>query len=220
LVDSHGCRSYNDRTLSTALSDINPIVLLDIKPMVTNVSQLLQEPVGSTRTVDVSGDEELDVQGKVELTLTDRSVLVRGRLTTEVETTCSRCARPVACPVTFDIEEEFFPTIDVISGVPVDLPDDPEAFTIDEHHILELHEAVRQYALLALPIKRLCREECQGLCPNCGSNLNEVSCCCEAPARDPRWAKLESLKSGNPAGRRTKTTDHPNPVGAGKISED
>ncbi|MBI2958443.1 MAG: DUF177 domain-containing protein [Chloroflexi bacterium] len=168
--------------------------------MVINVAQLLKEPVGSTRTVDVSGDEELDVQGHVELVRTDRSILVRGRLSTDVETTCSRCACPITCGVTFDVEEEFFPTIDVVSGMPLAVPED-DAFTIDEHHILDLHEAVRQYALLSLPIKRLCRFDCRGLCSACGRNLNEGACSCQSASGDPRWAGLEQLFSAAEVGR-------------------
>lgn len=161
--------------------------------MVINVSQFLQEPVGSTRLVDVSGDEELDAIGEVELIRTDGSILVRGRLSTEVETTCSRCVSPFDCRVSFDIEEEFFPSIDVVSGLPLPEPEDDETFVIDENHILDLHEAVRQYALLSLPIKRLCRTDCPGLCPDCGKNLNDGPCSCIRTTRDARWAKLEQL---------------------------
>ena len=167
------------------------------------------------RTVDVSGDEELEVQGTVELVKTDHSILVRGRLSTEVETTCSRCACAITCPVSFDMEEEFFPTVDIVSGTPVELPDDPEAFTIDEGHILDLHEAVRQYALLALPIKRLCDDACRGLCQGCGRSLNKGECSCSKKPLDPRWLKLEALKTelGRPAQKRR-------PMKTGKTRED
>lgn len=161
--------------------------------MVINVSQILQEPIGSTRVVDVSDDEEIDASGEVELIHTDGSILVRGRLSTEVETTCSRCASPFDCRVVFDIEEEFLPSVDVVSGLPLPAPEDDETFVIDENHVLDLREAVRQYALLSLPIKRLCRADCPGLCPDCGKNLNDGSCSCVQPARDARWAKLEQL---------------------------
>lgn len=190
-LDSNSFASYNHPILSSTLANT--------KPMVINVAQLLKEPVGSMRVVDVSGEEELGVHGKVQLVRTDCSILVRGRLATEVETTCSRCAASITCPVTFEIEEEFFPSIDVVSGVPVpvpDDPDDPDAFTIDEGHILDMHEAVRQYALLALPIKRLCQAQCRGLCPECGHNLNEGQCSCARQAHDERWAKLGQLIAG------------------------
>jgi uncharacterized protein len=171
--------------------------------MIINVAQLLKESVGAVRYLDVSGDEELEAQGEVELVRTDRSVLVRGHLSTEVETTCSRCLQPISSPVNFDIEEEFFPVIDIVTGVALAAPKDPEAFTIDEGHILDLHEAVRQYAMLTLPIKRLCRSDCRGLCSACGHNLNQGACSCPKPVHDPRWAKLEQLLSRESAGGET-----------------
>ncbi|UCG10687.1 MAG: DUF177 domain-containing protein [Dehalococcoidia bacterium] len=137
-----------------------------------NVAQLLKEPVGSTRDYEL--DEPVDVtgngiggqvKGKVRLTRTNRGILVRGMVSTGVEVTCSRCLSRSRCPLTFTIEEEYFPVIEVNSGTPLSPPDEPGSFTIDEHHILDLTEAIRQYALLTMPMKPLCREDCTGLLP-------------------------------------------------------
>jgi uncharacterized protein len=67
------------------------------------------------------------------------------------------------------------------------------AFTIDENQEIDLSEAVRQYMLLALPMKPLCREECAGLCPSCGHNLNLGPCGCPPSDIDPRFAPLTRL---------------------------
>ncbi len=137
-----------------------------------NVAQLLKEPVGSTRDyeldepVDITGNGVgTQVKGKVRLTRTNRGILVRGTVNTGVEVTCSRCLSQFRCPLTFTIEEEYFPVIEVNSGAPLSPPDEPGSFIIDEHHILDLTEAIRQYALLAMPMKPLCREDCTGLSP-------------------------------------------------------
>jgi len=137
-----------------------------------NVAQLLKEPVGSTRDyeldepVDIAGNEVGgQVKGKVRLTRTNRGILVRGTVNTGVEVTCSRCLNRFRCPLTFTIEEEYFPVIEVSSGAPLSPPDEPGSFIIDEHHVLDLTEAIRQYALLAMPMKPLCREDCTGLSP-------------------------------------------------------
>ena len=87
------------------------------------------------------------------------------------------------------------PTIDINTGAKLPEPDETGSFTIDEHHILDLTEAIRQYRVMALPMKPLCREECAGLCPTCGKNLNTGPCDCPANEIDPRWAKLLKLKS-------------------------
>jgi uncharacterized protein len=151
--------------------------------MQLNVSQLLKSSIGSTRnydlsdTVDITGGGSM-VEGKVRLTRTDRGILVKGMLHTGVEVTCSRCLSLFSCPLALNIEEEYFPTTDIINGTSLPLPDEPGCFTIDEHHVLDLTEAIRQYALLATPMKPLCDEDCAGLCPYCGHNLNQGACNC------------------------------------------
>jgi len=135
-----------------------------------NVSQLLKAPIGTTRSLEVADavaimDGESKVKGEVALMRTDRGILVRGRLGAEVEATCCRCLNLFSCPVTINIEEEYFPTTDVVSGLPLAKPDVADSFTIDEHHILDLTEAIRQYAILAIPMKPLCRQDCAGVKP-------------------------------------------------------
>jgi uncharacterized protein len=153
--------------------------------MQVNVAQLLKGSIGSVRdydvdgVIDVTGDgKSSPVRGKVTLTRTDRSLLVKGIVDSEVELTCGRCLNPFRCPLRLNIEEEFFPTTDIVSGAALPQSDDPDHFTIDERHVLDLTEALRQCALLALPMKPLCREDCGGLCPGCGHNLNFGPCKC------------------------------------------
>jgi len=158
--------------------------------MEINVAQQLRSAIGSVRdyevseVIDVSGDGNgSPVQGKVSLIRTDRGILVKAKLESEVELSCSRCLNLFNCPIILNIEEEYFPTIDMVSGAHLPVPDEPGSFTIDERHILDLTEAVRQCALLAIPMKPLCREDCVGLCPNCGHNLNQGLCSC--PPQEP-----------------------------------
>jgi len=170
--------------------------------MPINVSQLLKASIGSRRsyevgeTINIAGGNSV-VQGKVGLMRTDRSILVKGTLRTEVEVTCSRCLSLFSRPLTLNIEEEYFPIIDVVSGAPLSLPEEPGCFTIDEHHILDLTEAIRQYMLIAIPMKPLCREDCAGLCPSCGHNLNEGPCNCLPRRTESRLSELIKLTSAN-----------------------
>ena len=166
--------------------------------MLINVSGLLKSSLGSKRnytvsdTVNISGSDS-PVQGEVLLVRTDRGILVNAKLHTEVEITCNRCLSLFSSPLTLGIEEEYFPIVDVDSGGSLSLPDEPGCFAIDEHHDIDLTEAVRQYALLAMPMKALCREDCKGLCPTCGHNLNQGPCDCLSREVDPRWSKLSEL---------------------------
>jgi uncharacterized protein len=183
--------------------------------MEINVSQQLKESTGTTREYEVS--EAIDimgigvssrVEGSVKLTRTNRGILVQGTLYTKVPVECSRCLKVFDCPLTVSIEEEYFPMIDVNTGAPVQIPDDVDAFTIDEQHILDLSEAIRQNALLAIPMKLVCRKDCAGLCQECGKNLNEGPCDCDTSKIDPRWAKLIELASpGKKSRKRKKETE-------------
>ena len=153
--------------------------------MQTNVSGLLKSSIGATRnyrvsdTVNISGSDSL-VQGDVSLVRTNRGILVKATLHTGVEVSCGRCLNLFRAPLTLEIEEEYFPVVNIDSGIPQSLPDEPGCFTINGQHIHDLTEAVRQYALLAVPMKLLCREDCAGLCPTCGHDLNKGPCQCSS----------------------------------------
>ncbi|MFC1967771.1 DUF177 domain-containing protein [Chloroflexota bacterium] len=151
-----------------------------------NVAQQLKSSIGSSRSyrIDESidlADEGRDVcllQGGVDLLRTDRGILAKGNFETGVRLVCSRCLGLFQCPLRLTIEEEYFPSIDVVSGIRLPPPEEACAFTIDGNHILDLSEATRQYILLATPLKPLCRPDCAGLCSYCGHNLNQGSCGC------------------------------------------
>jgi uncharacterized protein len=167
--------------------------------MQINVSQLLQEPIGATREVQVDEPVAIEkgrahqVRGECQLLRTQRSILAKCRLNTDADLTCSRCLRTFRRPLTLKFEEEYLPTMNIITGAPLEIPEDSGSFTINQQHILDLQEAVRQYALLNTPMKPLCDENCAGLCPRCGKNLNEGPCDCPQQEIDPRWAKLKQL---------------------------
>ncbi len=161
--------------------------------MVINVSQQLKEPVGSIRHHRVSkGSSGGLLDGELTLLRTDRGILVRGTLTTSIQAVCSRCLSAFDQRLTLNIEEEYLPTADPPTGTSLSKGEEG-TFVIDEQQQLDLGEAVRQYSLLALPMKPLCREGCAGLCPSCGHNLNLGSCSCPSRAADPRFSQLASL---------------------------
>jgi uncharacterized protein len=63
----------------------------------------------------------------------------------------------------------------------------------DGEHLVDISEVMRQAVMLAIPLKPLCKEECRGLCPSCGVNLNEESCDCKNEEPDDRWEGLRNL---------------------------
>jgi uncharacterized protein len=132
-----------------------------------NVAQLLKEPVGSSQSYDISGmiDEEVEgfIEGKAKLIHISQGVLVQCKLTAEVKLICSRCLDTFLFPISFTAEEEFLPISDVSGDLALSLPEQSEEFTIDNKNILDLSELIRQYTLLNLPMKPLCRPDCPGI---------------------------------------------------------
>lgn len=166
-----------------------------------NVAQLLKEPIGSTRSYDV--EEKFSewlgstdrVTGQVRMVRTHQGILVNAGLDIQTTLNCSRCLGEFARPSTLHIEEEFFPTVDLLAGRRLPLPRDTEsALQIDADHVLDLSEVTRQCAIADLPMKPLCQPDCLGLCRLCGTNLNQASCECSiAPADAHRGALSELL---------------------------
>jgi uncharacterized protein len=166
-----------------------------------NVSQLLQEPIGATRRYELD-DEQLDlgdgkrvrpIKGHVRLTRTQNGVLADADVRGEIQLECGRCLTELTQPLEFPFSEEFYQTVVVNTGAALPKPEEPDVFLIDETHKLDLGEAMREYALLNVPMLPLCREDCKGLCPVCGINLNDEECGCDAEQSDDRLAVLKQL---------------------------
>jgi len=165
-----------------------------------NVAQLLKQATGASRSYEVDIpfpelDEHLVVvaplRGHVHFLRIGAGVLVNGTFSTAVELTCVRCLSEFRLPIEFEVEEEFTPTIDIVTGLKVTLPLDQDSATlIDEHHILDLTEVVRQDVWLSLPTSPICHPDCKGLCPYCGQNRNLGECDCQTEDIDVRWMSL------------------------------
>ena len=179
------------------------LFLLSVLTVRFNVAQLLKSAAGASREYDLEEDitgidKDIDVvkplRGKVKFLRTGNGILVTGRLQIEVGLPCRRCLAPVAVPVVFDLEEQFRPSIDLITGQAVAMEKgEDEATRTDARHILDLSEVVRQNLLLTLPMSALCSPQCRGLCPACGANLNGGPCGCQHEEGDPRLAALRDL---------------------------
>jgi uncharacterized protein len=171
--------------------------------MLYNVAQLLKESIGASRKLAIEGDlYNLDennpgpvrVTGALTLIRIEHGILACGSASLTLAASCRRCLELVGVDVEFEFEEEYVPSIDVISGV--QLPrteDDSPELLIDDHHILDLTEVVRQYVVTEGASAALCRVDCRGLCPQCGQNLNLGECACDRSTIDPRLEILGQL---------------------------
>jgi uncharacterized protein len=171
-----------------------------------NVAQLLKGPTGAEKRYQLSEEiRDLDpdleptgpLVGPVKLMRTSQGILVTGKLRTTLRMTCHRCLEPMVGEVELDLEEEFHPLARFAEATLDEVPEEEfdEALMIDEHHVLDLREVIRQGLWLAAPMEALCGPDCAGLCPRCGGNRNLGECICTEPVMDPRWAALQALLS-------------------------
>jgi uncharacterized protein len=179
--------------------------------LVFNVAQLLKERVGSTRRLTLESPslnlydenteegetlEARDVRGNAKVTRLNDGVLVQGDVEANVQLQCSRCLEDLSLPVEARLEEQFQPTVDVETGHAITRAEDEEddtVFKIDANHLMDLTEPVRPALLVAIPMRPLCREDCRGLCPECGASLNYVDCGHNQESPDSRWEALKAL---------------------------
>ncbi len=188
-----------------------------------NVAQLLKEPVGAIRRYELNEeleplDSELELlsplMGTIQIMRTNSGVLVNADFTTAARVACGRCVEPIVMPLHVQLEESFRPLTEVETGRllrPEDFEGDSadfedEALLIDEHHILDLSEVVRQNIWLAVPMYPTCNWKGAGECPNLIAQRAALRAAEEAELSaeekadilpegvDPRWAALLKLR--------------------------
>jgi len=121
-------------------------------------------------------------------------IRLAGGLRTRVELSCARCLDPI----THDIARKF----DLLYRPQgSDAGKEEMSVTAAEAEVgyyqgegLLLEDVLREQVLLAVPLKAICRENCRGLCPHCGQNLNQGQCACAEPTEDPRWEALKGIR--------------------------
>jgi len=161
--------------------------------------RLIKQDGSRFRFSELAGDLELAMEGfefpepiDVDL-LASKSgdeVIVQGRVNATVEMECSRCLE--------SFEMEVDPKIQFVIQL---LDTSQPQYSEDDDFIIlprttgeyEISDRVREAILLELPLKPLCSEDCRGLCPMCGVNLNETDCECTPDKTDERWDSLKQL---------------------------
>jgi len=122
-------------------------------------------------------------------------VRVRGLIEAAAEVGCDRCLAPVTVPLEVEFETAFIPQEEAAGEADnVELLAEDMGLAAFEGDAIDLDELVREQILLALPSRNLCREECEGLCPTCGADLNAGPCGCARDETDHRWAALADWK--------------------------
>lgn len=129
------------------------------------------EPVKVTgQIVNIGGSLELDAKGEAKLSFV-----------------CDRCLEAFEDSVSFEIQERFKKAESDGGSEP-----NPDIVML-QGDTLDLDELVYDAVVMHLPSKLLCREDCEGLCPSCGKNLNHGDCGCDTRTTDPRFDILDQL---------------------------
>ena len=149
---------------------------LDVSRALKNLGQIFPfESSIELEEMEVLSDPvhfvDIAVQGEYLCTGENR-ISLKAEVQATADTRCSRCLEPVSIPVKAEMDVVFDRQPD---------PEDPDLYSF-EASTLELTDAVRDALLLELPMRILCAEDCKGICPVCGINLNKGTCTCQEGA--------------------------------------
>ncbi|MEO6051918.1 MAG: DUF177 domain-containing protein [Pyrinomonadaceae bacterium] len=158
------------------------------------------------KQIDVSLDPtEIDLDGEnVRLTAKvrlngdlerlDARAHLCGTIETDVVLDCTRCLEPVEKHLDIPVRAIFVDSTHDNTGAEAEISDEALDESVVQDSKIDLAEVVREQILLSLPEQIFCREDCKGLCPKCGANLNLIDCKCASDEVDPRWEALKNLK--------------------------
>jgi uncharacterized protein len=123
-----------------------------------------------------------------------KDIRLRGRLATSLELGCARCLEPVQQEIAREFELLYRPRGSDAGRDELSVTDAEAEIGYYQGDGVLLEDVLREQVLLAVPLKVICREDCRGLCPHCGKNLNQERCSCAVPVEDPRWAALKEIR--------------------------
>ena len=113
-----------------------------------------------------------------------KSLELNAIVTGEMGVECARCRKPLSVPVNFDIEEV------IMQDTGEDAAEDVILISDEK---LDIYDIIANNFFMNVEGKYLCSDDCKGLCPKCGADLNVTQCDCDADEIDPRWAKLAEI---------------------------
>lgn len=170
--------------------------------MFLDIRELEQKPIRFEQSLPVGVilfDSEFEQQsplnasGSAELHVSTEEIRVQGKLQVSLRMECDRCTEPFVKSIEEEFDLIYVPAPETSPGAEIAIgPDDSHVGFYDGPG-LELNDILQEQVLLALPLQRVCREDCQGICPICGQNRNETECDCRTQIRDERWSALRNL---------------------------
>ena len=138
----------------------------------------------------------LEAEGSAELLPhTLGEIRVRGHLAVTLQCDCNRCLEPARFPIDSSFDLFYRPTASGAGDEEVEIDEGEAEIAFYEGAGIELKDILREHVLLNMPMQRVCRDNCLGICPVCGQNRNLINCGCEAKLVDDRWSALKKLQA-------------------------
>lgn len=132
------------------------------------------------------------VRVNIKLERTGRRVLAQGPISTQFRLTCSRCLDEFDQPIADSLFMVFSPRIQVEEMAEENAGSMNEEYYNGEE--IDIWLIIKENLFLSIPIKPVCRDNCRGLCPKCGQNLNSGECGCSRPTGHPGMAKMKQIR--------------------------
>lgn len=123
-----------------------------------------------------------------------QDIRVQGQLATSLELNCARCLEPIVQDVKRQFDLLYRPVGADAGREEMSVTDAEAEISYYQGEGIALEDVLREQVLLAVPVKAICREDCKGLCPQCGKNLNQEQCSCSVEQEEPRWAALKEIR--------------------------
>ena len=142
---------------------------------------------------DLEQSSPLHVVGSAELLAHSDELRIQGRYTVELTAQCDRCLASARFPLDSGFDLFYRPMSDIAREEEIEIDEGETEIGFYEDGGIELEDILREQVVLAMPMQRVCDAACQGICPVCGKNRNEVQCDCKVSSTDDRWGALRDL---------------------------
>ncbi len=160
--------------------DINPILKGECNELMLDYSLLIDEPVE-----DISFPEKISVVGAVKNMAGYITLVLEANV--KYRTECARCLAPIEAAKSISFNKT------VITNTEDFQDTENDDYIVSEDGYIDSDEALIEQIILELPLRHLCKEDCKGLCPKCGADLNVKDCGCDTSEPDPRFDVLRKL---------------------------
>ena len=170
--------------------------------MIIDLNDVKKSPFGfefsiASAEIDLESDTaglNNDIEIRGELTKRIAQIDLEGEIAADLEMDCTRCLQPKVEKLKIPYSVSYITAENYTGGKEAELSEDDLQISVYDGSQIDVNELVREQILLNLPEQSFCKEDCKGLCQQCGANRNLIDCKCDEKEIDPRWSALKNLK--------------------------